>query len=293
VSAEQTLDLCLDRLRDLLADGATAAQPADAWLAAALLDAADGPAPPDDLELASYAEGGLSADRRSEIELALLADPELREWFLLFADALGELEPAEVRPTLRVVDGGGRRAPPRPVWAALAAAAVLLLGLGWVLRPSAPPPIDARVLLDTGGPTLRGIPALPAGADALRVVARVPDDQWWAVVSARPGSATRGPQLRVVRAPERAGASPHAEPDHVLYEGVVPAEPGELALFVVVSEASPDGLDGLVHDAEVRIAARPEAADAFARAAHDELADGARARGWRVSKTVHVAIKGL
>ncbi len=321
-------DQSIARVRGLLDDGASAAQPADAWLAAALLQIAGPPAPPDDQELAAYADGGLSPERRAEVDLALLADPELRSSFLFFVETLAALDDADTlidgaepvapevqappaaeapaRPQLRVLDGGAprrqdapakapaaRRGPPAARWMGLAVAALLVAGLLWQLQPGAAPPIDARLLLDSGGPTVRGLPALPAGADALKVVARVPDGAWWAVVSARPATATRGAEIAIARLPSEAAASPHLEPGHVLYEDRVPAEPGEMALFVVVSDAAPQGLEGVVRDMQVRLNEREDARTDFARAAHDELDRGVRARGWRVSKTLHVDIKGL
>ena len=112
---DEPLDAAMARLQGLLDHGPSPTQPADAWLTAALLEAAGQPEGPDDQELATYAEGGLSDQRRAAVELVLLADPELRTSYLVFTEALAaladgeETAPEPARPTLRVVEGGGQR----------------------------------------------------------------------------------------------------------------------------------------------------------------------------------------
>lgn len=303
MSAAAPLDAAMSRLHRLLEQGPSPTEPVDAWLADALLQAADAGPSPDDQELAAYAEGGLSDERRAAVEQALLADADLRTSFLLFSDALSALAedeaktPEAPRAPLRVVDGSvaapsRRRAPPTR-WLALAVAAIVVFGLSWQLRESSAPPIDARLLVDFDAPTVRATAALPAGAQTVQIVARVPAAAWWTVVAGRPGGATRGPRLDVVRPPQKAADSPHFERNHVLFEGPVPSEAGELAYFIVVSERAPEALPRVVSDSLVRLGDRDDVGDDFARAMHSELSAGAEAHGWRLSKTVRVSVRGL
>jgi hypothetical protein len=314
MNTQTTLDDALARMQRLH-DGDHDPAPSDAWLAAAVLELTK-PTTPDDQELAAYAEGSLDGERKAAVELALLADPELRSSFLLFADALAHLdEEAEAAvptldpvleptkpPMLSVVDGGkktpraGESPAPRkagpPQWLRFAIAAVLVLGLGSLLRSPETPPIEARLMIDSG-PVVRGIPSLPPGASEVQVQARVLDDHWWAVVRARPGGALKGPEVLIAQAPQRGEDSERLEKNEVVFRGAVPEQRGELAYYVLVSDSKIKGLDRLVRDAQVRIVDHDSAPEGFAKALHSELQAHAEGEGWRISKVVQVSIKGL
>lgn len=302
MSAAEHLEDALRRMEHL--PSATGSDPADAWLLAALGDVAGPAETPDDVELAAFADGTLDAEGTARVERALLHDADLRRSYALFADALLALEEAEeeaeVEDTapepagLRVVGGGASR-PFRRVHPGLAAglalAAALVFGLMQVLQP--PPPIDARLLVMDVGPKVRGIPSLPPGSDTVRIVAQVPDEAWWAVLLARPGDAREGARLTVAQAPRTGADSPRHERSHVLFEGAAPQEAGELTYLVLVSEEPLTDLDQVRQDALRRIRDLNPTGEEFGRTVRDQVAAHAEGQPWRVSKTVHVAIRGL
>lgn len=282
----------LNRLAALLGEGTgedPGAPGADPLIREALLSLIPDEAP-SDATVAAFHDGGLGEDEAARVRLALLRDPERLEDYLAFADTMRALDSAAdlTTPDLRPANQPllRRIAPALAVLAAL-----LLLGLTLLWGGGPLPAPDVELLREESGPALRSGATQLAPDEGLRIAATVPDKAWWAVVVAREGRF--GVEVGVASAAQQAADSAHHEDGRVLHEEALTGTLGERAYYVLVSRDRIEGLDDVVAGLQRELRSGEHARTEFAEDTRSLLGEQAGTRGWRLSKTVHVAVRGL
>ncbi len=277
----------MDRLAGLLGDGGGDAR-ADGLIREALLSLVPDEAP-SDMDVAAFHDGALDEDDAARVRLALLRDPERLEDYLAFADAMQALDSLEAPVDLKPANEPLLRRL-APVLGALAALLLLGLTLLWGGGGALEAP-EVELLRERSGPVLRSGAAQLSPDEGLRIAASVADSAWWAVVVAR--DSRTGVELGVASESRKGAESTRHEDGRVLHEESLNGTVGERAYYVLVSRDPIEGLDDVVATLQRELRSGQHARTEFASDTRTLLGEQAQTHGWRVSKTVHVAVRGL